>query len=489
MSAERHTRLPEGGTRTGRRASVAGSPVLVGAVTVLVAIVAVFLAYNATSGLPFVPTYDIEADLPNAANLVTGNEVRVAGTRVGIVDRIEPVSSPAGEPHARIRMRLDKSLEPLPADSTLVVRPRSALGLKYVELTPGSSSRGYRAGATMPLRQARPAPVEIDEVLNAFGAKARRGAQRSLDGYGTGLAGRGADLNLALAELPALLAELEPVMRNLAQPDTGLARFVDALAAAASEVAPAAEAQASLFAHLDTTFSALAEVARPYIQETISESPPTQDVAIAQLPLQRPFLRNAAALMRELRPGTRLLPQTMPDVADALESGAAQLPRLPRLNRRLASLLDRVAVFGEQPAVRLGIERLTEGAGFLDETLHFAAPAQTACNYGTIFFRNVGSLLSEGDANGTWQRFIIIAAPEGPNSEGGPSNGPASGPGRDNYLHTNPYPSTAAPGQARECEAGNEPYVAGRTAIGNVPGNQGTRTSGQPGEDGEEDEE
>ena len=31
------------------------NPVLIGAVTVLVAIVAVFLAYNANNGLPFVP--------------------------------------------------------------------------------------------------------------------------------------------------------------------------------------------------------------------------------------------------------------------------------------------------------------------------------------------------------------------------------------------------------------------------------------------------
>jgi len=59
------------------QASIAGSPVLVGALTTLVVIVAVFLSYNANSGLPFVPTYDIKANVPNAANLVAGNEVNV----------------------------------------------------------------------------------------------------------------------------------------------------------------------------------------------------------------------------------------------------------------------------------------------------------------------------------------------------------------------------------------------------------------------------
>src|SRR5579875_156972 len=51
------------------------NPVLIGAVTVLVAIVAVFLAYNANSGLPFVPTRELKVDIANGAAVVGGNEV------------------------------------------------------------------------------------------------------------------------------------------------------------------------------------------------------------------------------------------------------------------------------------------------------------------------------------------------------------------------------------------------------------------------------
>ena len=64
--------------------------------------------------------------------------------------------------------------------------------------------------------------------------------------------------------------------------------------------------------------------------------------------------------------------------------------------------------------------------------------------------------------NGTWQRFIIVATPQGPNNEGGPSSAPADGPTLENHLHTNPYPNTAAPGQPRECEAGNETVPPGQ---------------------------
>jgi hypothetical protein len=49
-----------------------------------------------------------------------------------------------------------------------------------------------------------------------------------------------------------------------------------------------------------------------------------------------------------------------------------------------------------------------------------------------------------------------------------------------NFLHVNPYPNTAAPGQPRECEAANEPYAKGKQGIGNPAGNQGTLTDDQP---------
>jgi hypothetical protein len=97
-----------------------------------------------------------------------------------------------------------------------------------------------------------------------------------------------------------------------------------------------------------------------------------------------------------------------------------------------------------------------------------------------LWFRNISSLLSEGDVNGTWQRFIIVAPPLGPNNEGGPSSAPADGPTLENHLHTNPYPNTAAPGQPRECEAANETYVKGRTITANSPGTQPAATEGKP---------
>jgi virulence factor Mce-like protein len=460
---------------------MAGSPVLVGALTVLVIVVAVFLSYNANKGLPFVPTYGLQAEVPNAAALVAGNEVRIGGFRVGVVDDIRPRRLANGRTTALVSLKLDKTVEPLPIDSTLVVRSRSALGLKYVQLTPGTAKVGFRPGDTVPLNQATPRPVEIEQVFNTFDLPTRQGARQSLTGLGGGLAGRGMDLNEAIRLAPPLLTNLEPVMVNLADARTHLQAFFPALERAARIVRPAAETQGQLFENLDVTFTGLSQVARPFIQETITESPPTEALAIQEFPKQRPFLENTAAFARDLRPGVAVLPQTLPDLADALQFGASTLVRTPPLNDRLANVFLAVERFSNDPIVPRGIARLDDTVTSLKPTLRFLTPAQTTCNYATLWFRNIASHLSEGDKTGTWQRFIIVATPQGPNSESGPSSAPANGPTADNHLHVNNYPNSAAPGQSdHECEAGNEPFFAGQTTIGNIPGNQGLTTNGQP---------
>ena len=461
--------------------NVSASPVLIGAATVLVALVAVFIAYNANSGLPFVPTYTLKTEVPSAANLVEGNEVRVGGARVGTVTDIAPRRQPDGRVTALLTLKLQRSIKPLPRTSTLIIRSRSALGLKYVQLNigPRRAADGGRVptfidGATIPLRNAVPRPVEIDEVLNMFDRPTRRASRVNLREFSDALAGRGSALNDAIADLPLLLARLDPVMRNLADPRTRLRRLFPALGRAAALVAPVAETQAELFGNLDTTFRALADVARPFIQESISEAPPALDEAVRSFAIQRPFLRNTQGLFHELRPGVRALSGAAPDIATALRVGTPALRSSVLLNARLKGVFRALDRFTADPRVPLGVRDLTSTASLLNPTVAALTPAQTVCNYVTLWFRNVASLLSEGDANGTWQRFNIIATPAGPNNEGGPASGPASGPNRDNFLHSNPYPNTAAPGQPRECEAANEDYAPGRTVIGNVAGNQGT---------------
>jgi virulence factor Mce-like protein len=466
--------------RGGRVGTLAASPTLVGAVTVLVVVVAVFLAYQANQGLPFVPTYKLSAELPNAAAMVPGNEVRIGGARVGQINEIKPVSQEDGSVSAKVDMELNQDLDPLPDDSTVIVRARSALGLKYLEIQRGDSSEGFGAGATIPLSAARPEPVEIDQVFNTFTEPTRAAIQTNLLEFGNALAGRGVSLNATIGELRPLVERLAPVMRNLASPDTGLSQFVSALSATAAEAAPVAEIQGQLFVDLETTFRAFADVSRPFIQETISKSPETEDVAIDTLPRIRPFLANTAVFFSELRPGFHVFAPVSKEAAQAVAVGVKALQISPAFNAQLDPTAQSLLDLNNDPVSREGIRDLTTFNNVLSPPLSFITPAQSVCNYATILLRNLSNSVSFGDGLGTNQRAVVLQEPTGPNAEIGPSSSPGSG-GADpnNFLHYNPYPNTASPGQDRECEAGNEGYAFGQVAIGNVPGNQGTLTSGQ----------
>src|SRR4051812_32931963 len=316
-----------------RRGSIASNPVLIGAATVLVVLVAVFLSYNANRGLPFVPTYQVDAEMPSAAQLVVGNDVKIGGSRVGAVTAIHPKQLDNGRVIAVLTLTLDKDAGPLPEASTLLVRPRSALGLKYVEITRGTSAQSYQDGDTIALRQAK-TPVELDEFLNMFDENTRAASQANLEGFGTAFAGRGESINTAIGAFRPLLRDIQPVMANLSDPRTNLERFVTSLGDTTSILAPVAETQASLFRNLNTTMAALDEVADPYIQDSITNAKPALDAGIEGMPRQRPFLANTEGLMRELQPGARALKTAAPALSDALGAGIEVLPKMPPLNRR-----------------------------------------------------------------------------------------------------------------------------------------------------------
>ncbi len=462
---------------------VASSPILVGAVTILVVIVAVFLAYNANNGLPFVTTYNLKARVPDANALVKNNEVRVGGVRVGIVREVVPRQLGDGRVAAELSLSLDQSVEPLPVDSTITIRPKSALGLKFLQLTPGDSSETFAAGEMIPLAAYKPEPVDIDQFFDMFDEPTRKAIRQSQAGFGNAFAGRGPQLNEGIGALRRLVESSQPVLRTLVQPSTDFGGFWRALEDLSATVAPVAETQASLFVALDRTFAAFARVSRPYIQETIEKGPRTLDAVNADLPAIRPFFRSSERFFTALKPGARALAETSPTIAAALRAGVPALNASPVLNNQLQPTAEALVDFQSSPGVFNGLDLLIDLNRTLNPALRFIAPAQTTCNYITLAFKNLANSNSEGNGQGNWLNIISFEPPEGPNSEGSPASAPANGgplPANSaNHLHFNPYPNTAAPGQGDVCEAGNEKYVRGRTVIGPAPEVWGATTRGQ----------
>lgn len=460
-----------------RNGGIAVSPVLVGAVTALVVIVAVFLAYNANNGLPFVSTYDLKARLPDADALVKANEVRIGGARVGVVKSVVPVQLKNGKVEAELTLSLDKSAEPIPNDSTLLVRPKSPLGLKYLQISPGSSTKGFKAGETIPVRYAAPEPGDIDKFFDTFDAPTRKAIQRNLAGFGNALAGRGPQLNEAIGALRGLVEEGQPALANLASPTTNFGGFFRALEALSATIAPVAEQQASMFAVLDQTFAAFAH-SNSYIEETIELSPPTLDTVNAALPRIDPFLHDTGRFFTALRPGAKALAETSPIIAEALRAGIPALNATPVINNQLVPTAEALLAFQQSEGVSTGLRLLTDTNKVLKPSLEYIVPAQTTCNYVTLLFSNLSSSNSQGNDYGKWLNVIAFEPPTGPNSEAGQAAAPANGP-KGNHLHSNPLPQTAAPGQNHVCEAGNAKFLPGKTVVGHAPELLGTDTRGQ----------
>ena len=279
----------------------------------LVIVVAVFLAYNANSGLPFVPTTQLKVDLANGANLVPGNEVRSGGFRIGVVSEMQPVALPGGKVGAQLTLKLDRSSAPSRSTRTSTIRPRSALGLKYVELDRGVSRRTLADGATLPAApdadpgRARPGARDVRR------ADAPRGGRQPRRASATPSPAAAPTSTRRSGSCPSSEDHLTSVMANLADPSTEHPGFFKELGDAARVVAPVSKTNAHLFTTMADTFDAISRDPQA-LQDTISKAPATLDAGTRSLRVQRPFLEHTAALSTDLDAAAVELRRALPDV-------------------------------------------------------------------------------------------------------------------------------------------------------------------------------
>jgi len=304
--------------------------------------------------------------------------------------------------------------------------------------------------------------VEVDDLVDEFDIPTRRHLQETLGGLGTGFASRGQDFNDSFAALRPLVKGSHAVFGELAAPSTQLTRLLRTYTATADELGARPEDLAGILRSGGATLAALDD---PALGRAIESSPGTLATGTDALATLTPVLARARTITARLAPAAKLLPSTTRRLARA---GRAGVPALRRA-RELAKPLD--AAFGQLQGLAVdepSVPALNELAGVLPDlrsAVQYLAPYQLNCNYIALGARNLASTPSEGNASGNWLRFAAVLQPE----EMFPRATPAPN------LHFDPYPNAGAPGQPDECEAGNEPYLPGRQ-LGNVPGNQGTKT-------------
>ena len=474
------------------------NPVLLGAVTVLVAIVAVFLAYNANSGLPFVPTRELKLDIANGSALTAGNEVLAGGLDdIGTVSQMEPIRLASGTVGAQVTLSLNTADGKVPVDSTATINTRALLGLKYVDLHYGASREIIPDGGTLPVKQTS-VPVQFDDINKMFDAKTRPAVQANLVGFGDALASRGSSLNDTFAVLPNLLKQLQPVATYLSDPSTELTRFLRSLNGFFGTLDPVAETNAELLGEQASTFQAISQSPRD-LEETIRQTPPTLSVSTDSLIHQQPFLVDLKRFADYMKPATASLKEALPSLNPALEAGIKVLPRTPSMNVRLDKVLHSLRALAIDPGTNLALNALTSTVGILNPMIKYLGPYVTVCNGWNYFWSELADVVSEQTTLGNAQRALLNFGNHQTNNVGtigatAPADGYKPGDVPDpstadaEYTHGPAYGAAVTSSGQADCEVGQRGYQAklngldpqGRSLVTDqyTPGAQGTTWDG-----------
>jgi phospholipid/cholesterol/gamma-HCH transport system substrate-binding protein len=133
----------------------------------LVTILASYVLISTITNAGYGEQVTYRAQFTDVAGLVKGDEVRIAGVRVGQVTGIE--LSPAKEkPVAVVELEVEKDV-PLPEAVQATIRYRNLVGQRYISLTEGQGSAGrtLQANGVIPLKQTHPA-LDLTVLFGGF---------------------------------------------------------------------------------------------------------------------------------------------------------------------------------------------------------------------------------------------------------------------------------------------------------------------------------
>jgi virulence factor Mce-like protein len=167
-----------------------------------------FMAINTGQRFgPLPPQYRVNFQVKDAAGLVEGSDVRIAGIPVGKVTSVQTNGNGA---MVTLAIEPAKGYDPVYTDGTVLIRPKSLLGEKYVDLQRGQSNVEIPDGGQLPQSQAF-TQVETDQILNNSDPQTRQALSTNFTTLGEGFKGRGADINATIPELRRIAEHLTSV--------------------------------------------------------------------------------------------------------------------------------------------------------------------------------------------------------------------------------------------------------------------------------------
>jgi ABC-type transporter Mla subunit MlaD len=174
--------------------------------------------------------YFVRAIFDNASTLVEGEDVKIAGAPVGVISNMDVTA----DKQAAVTLRIDdQGFVPFKKDANCVIRLQGLIGERFVECEPGSAGSarlqriedGDGKGERLLPVENTSSPVDLDLLNSIMRLPYRQRFAILLSELGTGLAGRGEDLNEVIHRANPALRETDKVLAILAGQNRALARL------------------------------------------------------------------------------------------------------------------------------------------------------------------------------------------------------------------------------------------------------------------------
>jgi phospholipid/cholesterol/gamma-HCH transport system substrate-binding protein len=286
----------------------------IAAIVALVGAIAVVLLLVLGGG----SAYTVTAQFENASQLVTGNNVNVAGVPVGSVKQI----SLSDDGQALVKMEIsDSAYTPLPEGTHATIRSASLSGIanRYVDLALPAQPDGKTISSGSTISQANTtSEVDLDEIFNTLNKPTVDHLKQVIRGFATAYTGVGAKANRGFYYLNPFLSTSRRVFGELNSDQANLESLVVDAAGLTSTLDQKSPEISSLVANLNGMLGTIGAQ-----QESLAS-------AVGQLPdFMRQFDTTAVNLRAALDDVQPLINATRP-VARKLQPFAKRLRAFAR---------------------------------------------------------------------------------------------------------------------------------------------------------------
>lgn len=273
--------------------------------------------------------YRLTVIAPTAGSIATQSRVTMAGVAVGRVTHV--AAQGAG---ARIDVTFDtRSVTPLPVDSIVRLRTRTAVGETYLAITRGRSRAMIPGGGVIPASQVDE-HVDVDQILSTLRGRTKARARTLLQSSSAALGGRGAQLNALLGSTGRAAVDGSRLTQTLARNRNTVAQLVDQFGELAGQLGDRAHSITAIAHRGAATAHAIATRDRQVVRlvhvlpGVLTQLRSTSGQLAATDTVATPVVQNLAGALHDLQPAIQALPTAATSARSILSELQAAAPGL-----------------------------------------------------------------------------------------------------------------------------------------------------------------